>query len=263
MSAQPPAGPPPGPSIGPPGGVFGPPGGLPPRMPPPPSAFVPPMAVALPLGGVPVGAMPGTAPAMGGPPGGAVAPGGAPPLGLPDLQAVGRAAMADVLEGTAAQTAARERLPDLVEQADQARIAAQASGALPAGAVAHAPEVAVSATAPAGVRYLPPGQTGPVPGVWRAPPPAWSQPGWQPQARPPAHVLPGERDTAQRIGDRLYPLVERIRDSRAGWMGVIALFGITVPIILLRQRFDVRGRLVLAFFAAIFWLQLLSELFGD
>ena len=123
------------------------------------------------------------------------------------------------------------------------------------------------------MRYLPPGQAGLVPGVWRAPPPAWSPPGWQSQARPPApvdrtawpgaQVVPGERDAAQRIGDRLYPLVQRIRDSRAGWVGVIALFGITLPIILLRQRFDVRLRLVLSAVAALFWLDLLAGLLGD
>ena len=177
--------------------------------------------------------------------------------------------MESVLEGDAAQAAARERLPDLIELARQARVEAPASGGAPAEE-----EASATATAPADVRYLAPARTGAVPGVWQAPAPPPPPPGWQPQPRVPARapldrsswpgaeVVRGERDTAQRIGDRLYPLVERIRDSRAGWVGVIALAGITVPIILLRQDFDVRLRLVLSFFTVIFWLQLLSELFG-
>ncbi len=197
-------------------------------------------------------------------PAGAPVPGGSAPLRLPDLQAVGRAAMASVVEGNAAQVAARERLPDLIEVATQARIGAQAAGAAPAGAAA-------STTAPADVRLLAPAQTRAVPGVWRAPPPPPPPPpGWAPQPqvpRPPGRTawsqLPhGPRDAAQRFGDRLYPLVERIRESRAGWVGVVALFGITVPIILLRKGFDVRARVALSLFIAIFWFQLVSELFG-
>ena len=75
-------------------------------------------------------------------------------------------------------------------------------------------------------------------------------------------MIEGPRDTAQQIGDRLYPLVEWIRESRAGWVGVIALFGITVPIMLLRQDFDVRTRLGLSVLAAFIWFRVLSALFG-
>ena len=115
----------------------------------------------------------------------------------------------------------------------------------------------------------PPAQAGPPPGVWVGPPPR----DWRPVGSPPGAaldraswpggaVVPIQRDTAQRVGDALYPLVERIRESRAGWVGVIALFGITVPIILLRQQFDVRLRLGVAFITLIFWIQLFSELTG-
>jgi hypothetical protein len=248
MSAQPPdpppppeLGPPPGRSIGPPGGVFGPPGGL--RPPPPPPLPQLPQLTMAPLTPAPV--VPGAA----GP-----VPGGAAPLGLPDLQAVGRAAMADVLEGDAAQAAARERLPDLIELARQARIHAPASGGAPV-------EAAGSTTAPADVRFVAPAQTGPVPGLWRAPAPP---PPPAPRSVDVAgrRVGPRTRDAAQRIGDRLYPLVERIRESRGGLFWVIALFGITVPIILLRQEFDVRVRLALGFFTAALWFQLVSDLFG-
>jgi hypothetical protein len=72
--------------------------------------------------------------------------------------------------------------------------------------------------------------------------------------------VPRERDLAQRIGDRLYPLVERLRESRLSWVAVIALFGITVPIILLRQEFDVRVRLVLAAVTFLFWLGLIQDI---
>ena len=82
-----------------------------------------------------------------------------------------------------------------------------------------------------------------------------------PPPPPPAPPVPRERDSAQRIGDALYPLVARIRESRAGIFGVVALFGITVPIILLRQRFDVRARVILAFLTFWFWIGLLGELF--
>jgi hypothetical protein len=74
--------------------------------------------------------------------------------------------------------------------------------------------------------------------------------------------VPSERDAAQRVGDALYPFVEWLRDSRAGWFGVAALFGITGPIILLRQNFKVAWRLWLSLFVAIIWVQLLQELFG-
>jgi hypothetical protein len=106
--------------------------------------------------------------------------------------------------------------------------------------------------------------------VWRPPPPAWRQP---PRAAPPAppldrsnwsgaQAVAGERDSAQRVGDALYPFVEWLRDSRGGWFAVVALFGITGPIMLLRQDFKVAWRLWLSLFTVIIWVQLLQELFG-
>ncbi len=79
-------------------------------------------------------------------------------------------------------------------------------------------------------------------------------------AWPGAEVVPRERDMAQHIGDTLYPLVRRIQDSRAGIVGVIALFGITVPIILLRQSIDVRARIAVGIIAFCLWITLLSEI---
>lgn len=232
--------------IGPPGGVFGPPGGLRAWTPPP---LVTPMPLMAPMPS-------------------AAQPGGSAPPGLPDLQAVGRAAMADVLEGNAAAAAARDRLPDLIEVADRARSAAPASASAAARAAAATARTAAALPAPSAT-------TGAVPGVWRGPPPAWQQPqrtgqidrsSWPGAGQidrsswPGAEVVPRDRDRAQRVGDALYPFVRWIRESRAGWVGVIALFGITLPIILLRQDFDARLRLLLGFFSFIFWIQFLSEL---
>jgi hypothetical protein len=72
--------------------------------------------------------------------------------------------------------------------------------------------------------------------------------------------VPEERDAAQRIGDSLYPLVVRLRESRLSWIAVIALFGITLPIVLLRQRFDVRLRVILALIVFGSWVQLVRGL---
>jgi hypothetical protein len=119
---------------------------------------------------------------------------------------------------------------------------------------------------------LPPAPPPPAAGVWRPPPPpVWRHPPRQAppaqpldrSSRPDAALVPGERDAAQRVGDALYPFVAWLREGRSGWFGVAALFGITGPIVLLRQNFDVRLRLVLSFFVAIFWIQLLSGLFGS
>jgi hypothetical protein len=220
-------------------------------------------------------------------PGGIVHPGGSPPPGLPDLQAVGRAAMAEVLQGNAAATAARERLPDLIELADQARSAAPASAAAARAAAAQLPHSSTT-TVPGEAQLLPQQAMVEAPGVWQGPPPAWhgQQPAWHGQqagwhGTPPArHAAPEpaqrldrsawpgaqevlrDRDFGQRVGDALYPFVRWIRESRAGWVGVIALFGITLPIMLLRQDFDVRVRLVLGFFTFWFWIGLVAELFG-
>ena len=240
----------------------------------------PPVLAPMPMPGAAPGAaapMPGA-----GPPGSVPAPGGMAPPGLPDLQAVGRAAMAEVLQGTAAAAAARDRLPDLIEQADLARVAAGQVAGAPAGQVQAAPPPApVTTTVPAEAQLVPAAGMAPAPGVWRGPPPAWQpqQPGWQgpppawqrqpaPQpakrldrsSRPGAEPVLRNRDRGQRIGDALYPFVRWLRESRAGWVGVIALFGITLPIMLLRQDFDVRLRLVIGFFSFIFWIQFLSEL---
>jgi hypothetical protein len=163
-------------------------------------------------------------------------------LALPDLQGVARAAM--------------ERV---VERAE----AAPATAPAPAAQAAAAPTLPeVPHTATVVFRALPPapppgsGTAPPVPGVWRAPAPP--PPGWAPAPR--AEVAPEERDLAQRIGDRLYPLVERLRDSRLSWFAVVALFGITVPIIVLRQSFDVRVRLVLSAVTFFFWLGLIQDI---
>jgi hypothetical protein len=235
VSAQPPSGPPrapgAGPSIGPPGGVFGPPGGL---LPP-----VAPFAAG--LGAMAAPPMPLAAPASARPE--AVLPGGGPPLGMPDLQAVGRAAMAEVLEGQRAALAARDRLPDLIDVADRTRTQAQAAGAAPA------------------VGGLPPPPP-PPPGSGHAPPPP-------PPARqrvdrstwPGAQVVPRERDRAQRIADAAYPLYQRLTDNKLGVVIAIALFGLIVPILVLRQSWDVRWRIVLSLLVTYIWVSIAANLF--
>ena len=70
-----------------------------------------------------------------------------------------------------------------------------------------------------------------------------------------------ERDRAQQVGDRFYPLVERVRDSRAGWVGLVVLFGLVVPIVLLRQSFDVRLRIWLAGLTFLVWAALVRSVF--
>ena len=115
------------------------------------------------------------------------------------------------------------------------------------------PKLEVAAPpAPAGALVPPPP---PPPRALVPPPPP-------PRPRPwlPGPVVPTERDAAQRIGDRFYPLVERIRESKVGWFGVAALFGLTLPIILLRQSFDVRLRLAFAALAFLSWIALIQDL---
>jgi hypothetical protein len=180
------------------------------------------------------------------------------------MQAVLEREQAIAREATARAAAAQQATPSAP---------GQVSHALPAG---QAPPTAAQPGPVAGVwRGPPPGRQAPQRG-WHGPPPAWQQPAPAQRPRPVQHaqpagrldrsswpgaeVVPRDRDTAQRVGDALYPLVRWLRDSRLGWFGVIALFGITLPIILLREDFDVRLRLVLGFFSVIFWIQLLSEL---
>ena len=163
--------------------------------------------------------------------------------------------------------------PAPARQAALPAVAARSAPELPAPGLPapHGPPPGVWAGPPPGVWAGPPPGVwaGPPPGVWVGPPPR----DWRPLGAPPgppldrrswagAAAVPRQRDAVQRVGDALYPLVERIRESRAGWVGVVALFGITVPIILLRQSFDVRWRLILSFLTVIFWIQLFSELLG-
>jgi hypothetical protein len=173
--------------------------------------------------------------------------------------------------------AAARGAPDVIELANRARL--ESARGAPTVPGRHEASGVIGYQTPHQMVLAPgravPGPPGPPPGVWRAPPPP--APGWySPRAAPPAppapppdrsswpgaKAMPGERDTAQRVGDALYPFVEWLRESRGGWFAVAALFGITVPIILLRQGFGVRSRLTLSFIVAFVWLQLLQELFG-
>jgi hypothetical protein len=226
-----------------PGGMSGPPGGLaaPPLAPltllaPLPGAMQSgPLAIAgggLPGAAVPMAAAPGgAAPAtLSGAPGGAF-PGAGAPLALPDLNAAARTAMERVME----------RAPEAPPAAPAAQTAIPGLWGPPPGARTH--------------RYTPP----PPPPALHPPPGLHPGAPFQGQARR-AEVVTGERDLAQRAGDALYPLVERIRESRAGWIGVVALFGLTVPIVLLRQRFDVRVRLILSGLVFLLWFGLIMDL---
>jgi hypothetical protein len=219
-------------------------------------------------------------------PGGAL-PGAGVPLALPDLQGAARAAMASVVERAPAPSPAPTRGPaptpaygpSVVELAERAREELSRRGMVegdrgapivdtaPTGAIGHqTPHVAPAPTPDP----QPPPMLGRTP--LRVPPPP---PGWAPlqhaarrlpaprvdtSSWPGGEVGPRERDAAQRVGDALYPLVRRVRDSRLGIVGVIALFGITVPIILLRQSFDVRARIVGGIVVFWFWIALLSEI---
>lgn len=246
-----PGGPPAAMAIGAPGGLVGPPGGL---APPPLAPLAPPPLPLLPAyrAGPWVqethksAHYPGPPP-LGGAPGGAL-PGAGVPLALPDLHGVARRAIESVVEQAPERPAPRPAP------------AAPAQESLPIGS--QTPHVAA---APVGWEALPPppppgasAHPEHVPGVWRRPA--------RRRARAPRRALEvptiheDERDLAQRIGDGLYPLVEWVRDSRAGWIGVVLLFGLTAPIILLRQRFDVRLRLVLAAVVFFFWIGLIQDL---
>ena len=287
-----PGGAPPAFSIGAPGGAVGPPGGVPPPLVQPLTLLAPlpgamqagPLAIA--GGGLPGAAVAMSAlPAM---PGGVAeplpfssAPGGGVPgagmqLPLPDLHAAARAALEGVVEH-APEAPAHAAAP--VSTRTQASMPAPPPEAPPIGAqtphVAAMPvDWAALPPAPApgsGTRPPAPGSrtAPPAPGVWAAPGP---RPTWAPaprplppapldrQAWPGAEVVPEERDLGQRVGDRLYPFVERIKDSRLGWVGVVALFGLTVPIMLLRQRGDVRVRLILGAFMFFVWIGLIQDL---
>ena len=251
-----PGGAPAGLFTGPPGGIAAPPGGVAPQalapltlLAPLPGAMqagglAPPPAGAgvRPGGAMPVAGTPSYLPGAGGSP---VSPGAGAPLALPDLQAVARQALESVVERA---------------EAAPARAASPAQPTLPIGA--QTPHVA---TAPVNRAALPPapapgfGAAPPAPGVWRAPPPPAAggqidRTGWHDA------VVAQDRDLAQRIGDGLYPLVRRLRESKLGWVGVVALFGITVPIILLRQSFDWRLRVVLSGFTFLFWIGLIQDI---
>jgi hypothetical protein len=78
---------------------------------------------------------------------------------------------------------------------------------------------------------------------------------------PAAAVAPRERDLAQRAGDFLFPLVAPARESYRAAFVVVLLFGLTLPIVLLRQSFDVRWRLGLSVAAFWAWASLINALF--
>ena len=259
--------------------------------------------------------------------GGGVLPGAGQPIVLPDLQAVGRAAMADVLEGERAATTARDRVPDLIELATREREgspsrapARQAAGAgpavVPAGEAARriaelrarvraredtprrtvidvADEAREEVSSPAS--WLPPGgaptpgpppprRPGPPPPRGPGPPPppppraAWPAPAnWAPPPPPPprgrararidtsawpgAEVVPRERDSAQRIADAAYPLYQRLTSNPAGIVTAVLLFGLTVPVLILRQRWDLRWRIGLSLLVTYIWLSVVGNLF--
>ena len=247
---------------------------------------------AIPGGGA-FGSFAGTAPTIGADPGGGgLMPGGGAPGGgaglpgvgrpivLPDLQAIGRAAMADVLEGERAASAARDRVPDLIAVAEEARaeVAAQ-------GRTAWAPPTPVVATAPTGeignqtphtipssvaarrieelrARVHTPRTSVPG-GVWAPPPPAG---GWRP-APPPrrparldtgswpgAEVVRRSRDPAQRLGDMAYPLLRKLVRHPAGVFTAIALFGLVVPVLIMRQSWGGRSRFGFSVLVFYVWL---------
>jgi hypothetical protein len=259
---------------GPPGGITGPPGGVPPQ-PLADLTLLAPLPGALQAGAL---APPPSATGRAGartpaaPPAGAgAAPGGGVQLALPDIQGAARRALESVV--ARADPSARTAPPAGAAPPATGGHPAPAPYAPPAGA--RTPHVA-----PARVHWeaLPPvpapgsGTSPPArvaAGVWRGPPPRDWHPAPRPLPAPPplersgwpgAAIVPQQRDLAQRVGDRLYPIVERLRDSRLSWVAVVALFGITVPIILLRQSFDVRLRLGLAALTFLFWLGLIQDI---
>lgn len=232
-------------AIGAPGGVFGPPGGAAPQalapltLPAPLPGAMQAGVLTAPLGGLPsaissalAAPPPGRVAPLGGAPGGAL-PGAGLPVAMPDLSGLARDAMARVMED--------------------------------AGPGPEAPPVSLvpSVSAPQ-VDPFPPAAPALAPWALPVPPPPPPPP---PRARlaantwPGAEPIPAERDTVQRVGDALYPLVVRVRESRLGWFGVIALFGLTGPIVLMRQRFDSSLRLILALIVFAVWFQSLRELF--
>lgn len=211
-----------------PGGVSGPPGGV-----PPPSA----------RGLIGLGPLPG------GPPGGLI--GGAErPLSIAaaaSAAAIHAGGLAPLPGGAAPGAGAPPALPDIQ------------GAAMPA--LENVIRQALPPPPPPGSGSAPP----PPPGLWRAaparpvpaPPARLDRSGW-----PGAAVVPEERDLAQRVGDVLHEqIVDRLRRrGTAGWIAIVALFGITVPIILLRQSFDVRLRIVLSLLTFLFWLGLVQDL---
>ena len=220
---------------GPPGGISGPPGGVaPPAL--APLTLLAPLPGAMQAGGLappPAGAggRPGGAMPLAGTP--SYLPGAGAPLALPDLAA-----------------ATRQALESVVEQAQ------------PAATVTHAPHAGAPRVDWAALPPAPAPGSGtapPPPGLWRGPPPAPSggqidRAGWHD-----AQVAK-DRDLAQRIGDGLYGPIRRLRQKPIGWIVIVALFGLTVPIILLRQSFDARLRLVLAALTFLFWLGLVQDI---
>jgi hypothetical protein len=248
---------------GPPGGITGPPGGMAPQA-LAPLTLLAPMPGAMQAGGLapppagagtrPGGAMPlaGT-PAYGPGAGGSPAPGAGAPLALPDLGAAARQAIESVVERA-------EAAPPAGSASSRPTVAAShAQPAVPIGG--QTPHVAAAPTAWSALPPAPPpgsGAASPVAGVWRAPPPAPAggqidRSGWHDA------YAAQDRDLAQRIGDGLHPLVERLQRKPVGWVIIVVLFGLVVPIILLRRSFDVRLRLVLSALVFIFWLGLIQD----
>jgi hypothetical protein len=208
---------------------------------------------------VPAGPRPAAPPPAETPPGAAL-PGGGQPLALPDLHAVARAAMAETLAGERAASAARDRLPDLIDVADRARTEAQAEGVAPERLPPPPPPGSGSVPPP------PPAQVVDPAGAWRGPPPLPApprpaRPRIDRSSWPGAQVVPRERDQAQRIGDAVYPLYQRLTDSKLGVVIAIALFGLVVPVLVLRQTWDVRLRIVASLLVTYMWVIIVASLF--
>jgi hypothetical protein len=71
---------------------------------------------------------------------------------------------------------------------------------------------------------------------------------------PGAEAIPRGRDSAQRFSDALYPLYQRMVSRPAGVIAAVALFGLVLPILILRQSWDVRWRVGLSLLVGWIWL---------
>lgn len=126
------------------------------------------------------------------------------------------------------------------------------------------PPVDHRALPPVDHRALPPPPPPPpprgAPGLWLPPPPP-PPPSWA--TAPRDHTLTSQsrprRDLLQQIGDGLWPLVARVGRLRggAGWILVVAFFGLTAPIALFRTGLEWRFRFLIAGVVFLAWLALL------